>query len=160
MKLESYIRNIPDFPKPGIGFKDITTLLKDHNAFKAAVSDMCDPFRGQKIDQIVGIEARGFIFGSAMALELGAGFVPARKPGKLPAETLKEAYTLEYGEDAIEMHKDSIEPGQKIIIADDLLATGGTIAATVNLVKKLGGDIVAAVFLVELSFINGRRRIR
>jgi len=160
MKIESYIRNIPDFPKPGIGFKDITTLLINPDAFKASIKLMCEPFRKQKIDKIVGIEARGFIFGSAMAIELEAGFIPARKPGKLPAEKVSESYTLEYGEDAIEIHIDSIAEKENILIVDDLLATGGTMAATLKLVKKMGGNVIAAVFLIELSFINGRTKLQ
>lgn len=159
MHLESFVRTIPDFPREGIGFKDITTLLRDADAFREAVRLMTDPFRGEHIDKVAGIESRGFIFGGAMALELGAGFVPIRKPGKLPAETISESYTLEYGSDAVEVHRDSILPGERVLLVDDLLATGGTMAAAVSLIQQLKGDIAAAVFLIELSFIGGREKL-
>ncbi len=157
--LKSVIRDIPDFPKKGIVFKDITTLLKDAQAFRQAVEDLCAPYRDNKIDIIVGVESRGFIFGGAMAVALGVGFVPARKPGKLPAETLKEEYALEYGTDAVEMHRDAIQEGMRVLVVDDLLATGGTAAATIRLVEKMGGRIVGVAFLIELNFLKGREKL-
>ena len=157
--LKSVIRDIPDFPKKGIVFKDITTLLKDAQAFRQAVEDLCAPYRDNKIDTIVGVESRGFIFGGAMAVALGVGFVPARKPGKLPAETLKEEYALEYGTDAVEMHRDAIQEGMRVLVVDDLLATGGTAAATIRLVQNLGGRIVGVAFLIELNFLKGREKL-
>ena len=157
--LKSMIRNVPDFPKKGIGFKDITTLLKEPKSFRQSIMALCDPFRETNLDAIVGIESRGFIFGGAMAVELEVGFIPIRKPGKLPAETEKEEYTLEYGVDAVEIHKDAIREGMSILIVDDLLATGGTAAAAVRLVRKLGGVIEGAAFLIELCFINGREKL-
>ena len=159
MDLKSIIRDVPDFPKPGIVFKDITTLLKDQTAFKEAIRQLCQPYQGQRIDQIVGIESRGFIFGGAMAVELGTGFVPIRKPGKLPAETEQEEYTLEYGTDAIEIHRDAIMSGDQVLIVDDLLATGGTAEAAIRLVKKCGGQVMGIAFLIELSFLNGREKL-
>jgi adenine phosphoribosyltransferase len=157
--LKSVIRDIPDFPKKGIVFKDITTLLKDAQAFRQAVEDLCAPYRDDKIDTIVGVESRGFIFGGAMAVALGVGFVPARKPGKLPAETLKEEYALEYGTDAVEIHRDAIQEGMRVLVVDDLLATGGTAAATIRLVENLGGRIVGVAFLIELNFLKGREKL-
>jgi adenine phosphoribosyltransferase len=159
MDLRATIRDIPGFPKAGIVFKDITTLLKDRSAFHSAVVQLCEPYRAQAIDQVVGIESRGFIFGAAMAFELGTGFVPVRKPGKLPSKTLKETYNLEYGTDAVEMHQDAIQPGQRVLIVDDLLATGGTAAATLRLVRSLKGIPVGAAFLIELQFLNGRQNL-
>ncbi|NOZ56886.1 MAG: adenine phosphoribosyltransferase [Calditrichaeota bacterium] len=159
MDLKKSIRSIPDFPKPGIVFRDITTLLKDAKAFRQAVDEMADAFADKKPELVVGVESRGFIFGGAMAYKLGIGFVPVRKPGKLPAETVRAEYELEYGKDAIEIHKDAIQPGQKVLLVDDLLATGGTMAATVELVKQLGAEIVGIVFLIELSFLNGREKL-
>ncbi|MBN2029379.1 adenine phosphoribosyltransferase [bacterium] len=157
--LKSLIRNIPDFPKEGIGFKDITTLLKNGPAFQIAVNALCKPYRNQKVDVVVGIESRGFIFGGAMAVELAAGFVPVRKPGKLPAATLREEYKLEYGTDAVEIHRDAIQKGMKVLLTDDLLATGGTAAATIRLIKKLEGEVIGVAFLIELSFLKGREKI-
>ena len=157
--LKSTIRDIPDFPKAGIVFKDITTLLKDAAAFKEAIEALCEPYRGKNIDCVVGIESRGFIFGGAMAEKLGAGFVPIRKPGKLPAETESESYTLEYGEDTIEIHTDAINKDMQVLVVDDLLATGGTAAAAIRLVKKLGGHVAGAAFLIELCFLNGRSQL-
>ena len=157
--LKSVIRDIPDFPKKGIVFKDITTLLKDAQAFRQAVEDLCAPYRDNKIDTIVGVESRGFIFGGAMAVALGVGFVPARKPGKLPAETLKEEYALEYGTDAVEIHRDAIREGMRVLVVDDLLATGGTAAATIRLVENLGGRIIGVAFLIELNFLKGRDKL-
>ncbi|MBN1780496.1 adenine phosphoribosyltransferase [bacterium] len=159
MDLKQCIRDVPDFPKQGILFKDITTLLKDRQALKEAIDRMCAPYRDMEIDQIVGIESRGFIFGTAMAMALNAGFVPIRKPGKLPAETEREEYALEYGTDAIEIHRDAIKPGDRVLIVDDLLATGGTASAAVKLIKKLGGRVTGACFLVELIFLNGRQKL-
>ena len=157
--LSSHIRTVPDFPKPGIGFKDITTLLKNGKALRQSVDELAEKFTGKKIDKIVGIESRGFIFGTAIAYKWNIGFIPVRKPGKLPAETISQEYELEYGTDKIEIHKDAISPADKILIVDDLLATGGTAAATVELVKKLGGDIQGIGFLIELTFLNGRQKL-
>lgn len=159
MDLRSTIRDVPDFPKAGVIFKDITTLLKDGSAFHSAVGQLCEPFRQQAVDQIVGIESRGFIFGAAMAYELETGFVPVRKPGKLPSKTIKETYSLEYGTDTVEIHQDAIQPGQRILIVDDLLATGGTAAATLRLIQSLKGIPVGAAFLIELQFLNGRQKL-
>ncbi len=159
MDLREYIRTIPDFPKKGIRFKDITTLCRDRDAFKEAVSLMCDPFRDAEIDAVVGIESRGFIFGAAMALELGSAFVPIRKPGKLPGETFSCSYELEYGSDSIEIHCDGLQPEQRVLLVDDLLATGGTMKAAAELVHKCGAEVVSAVFLIELSFLSGRERL-
>lgn len=159
MDLKSLIRDVPDFPKKGIVFKDITTLTKDPAGLRAAVDAIADRYSTSKIDAVVGIESRGFVFGAAVAYKLGVGFVPARKPGKLPAETVSAEYELEYGTDAIEIHRDAIERGQRILIVDDLLATGGTAAAAVELVEKLGGQIVATAFLVDLTFLNGRAKL-
>ena len=159
MELRSLIRNVPDFPIEGIQFKDITTLLKDAAGLKASVDQLCKPYLREKIDYVVGIESRGFIFGSAMALKLNAGFIVIRKPGKLPAETISEEYELEYGTDTIEIHKDAIEPGKRILLVDDLLATGGTASAAIRLLNKMDARITAAVFLIELSFLNGREKL-
>ena len=158
--LESIIRDVPDFPRKGIIFKDITTLLKDRAAYLQAVNEMVDPFRNEKIDLIVGVESRGFIFGGAMAYAMNTGFIPARKQGKLPADTVREEYALEYGADAIEIHRDGISRGMRVLIVDDLLATGGTASATVRLVERLGGVIVGIVFLIELDFLNGREQLK
>lgn len=160
MDLKSKIREIMDFPKPGINFKDITTLLKDGEAFKYAIKQMADKVRHKPIDVIAGPEARGFLVGAPLAYELGAGFVPARKPGKLPGEVVKAEYKLEYGTDALEMHKDAISPGENVLIVDDLLATGGTIMSTVELVKEQGGVIQGIAFLIELTFLNGREALK
>ncbi len=157
--LKEKIRHVPDFPKPGINFCDITTLLKDPAGLSEAVRGLADPFRDQRIDLVVGIESRGFILGAPVAGRLGAGFVPARKPGKLPAATLRQSYELEYGTDALEIHEDAIEPGQRVLIVDDLLATGGTAAAVRDLVRKTGGEVAAIAFLVELTFLDGRKRL-
>jgi len=158
--LKQMIRNVPDFPKPRIGFKDITTLIKDGASFQKAIDTLADHYNPNDIDIIVGIEARGFIFASALAYKWGKGFVPVRKPGKLPAETIKEEYQLEYGTDAVEIHNDAIEPNQRVLIIDDLLATGGTVAAAARLVERLGGKIVGVGFLIELSFLNGREKLK
>jgi adenine phosphoribosyltransferase len=154
---ESYIRNVPDFPVKGIQFKDITTLLKNGELFAQAVDQMYEPFREAEIDKIVAIEARGFIFGAALAYKLNCGFVPIRKPGKLPAEVLKEFYELEYGKDSIEIHSDGLEAGDRVLLVDDLLATGGTAAASCRLLEKMGAEIVGLSFLVELTELNGRK---
>ena len=158
-ELKQVIRNVPDFPKPGIGFKDITTLIKDGVSFQKAIDIMSDHYNPNDVDVIVGIEARGFIFGSALAYKWGKGFVPVRKPGKLPAETLTEEYQLEYGTDSIEIHEDAISKNQRVLIVDDLLATGGTVAATCRLVEKLGGKIVGIAFLIELCFLKGIEKL-
>ncbi|CAH8708514.1 adenine phosphoribosyltransferase [Paenibacillus thiaminolyticus] len=159
MDFKSYIRVIPDFPQPGISFKDITTLLKDGSAYQAAIAAMKQMVEDQQIDLIAGPEARGFVVGAPLALAIGAGFVPIRKSGKLPGETIEAGYALEYGSDKLAMHKDAIKPGQKVLIADDLLATGGTISTAVNLVRQLGGEVVGALFLIELSDLNGRAKL-
>jgi len=157
--LKSKIRDVPDFPKKGIVFKDITPLLKDPLALTQAIREMKYHCLGKRIDAIVGIESRGFIFGSALAHELGVGFVPVRKAGKLPWTTIKEEYTLEYNSAAVEIHKDAIKEGENIVICDDLLATAGTALATTKLIEKLGGNIVGLLFLVELSFLRGREKL-
>ncbi|WFD09256.1 adenine phosphoribosyltransferase [Tepidibacter hydrothermalis] len=159
MNLEATIRNIKDFPKEGIDFKDITTLLKDGKAFKCAVDQIIEDLKDKNVDVIVGPEARGFLMGTPVAYGLEIGFVPVRKPGKLPAETEKFEYDLEYGTDVLEIHKDAIKPGQRVAIVDDLLATGGTMGAAAKLIEKLGGEVVAMEFLIELEFLNGRKKI-
>ncbi|MCI0495900.1 adenine phosphoribosyltransferase [candidate division KSB1 bacterium] len=158
--LKQKIRNVQDFPKPGIGFKDITTLIKDAAAFKQSIDTIANQYNPDDIDVIVGIESRGFIFGAALAYKWGKGFVPVRKPGKLPAETIREEYQLEYGSDAVEIHKDAITPGQRVLIIDDLLATGGTVAAAAKLVERLSGNIMGICFLIELSFLKGREKLK
>jgi len=157
--LKQMIRSVPDFPKPGINFFDITTLLKDPAGLKATIDALSAPFSDAGIDAVVGIESRGFILGSAVAQQIGAGFIPVRKPGKLPAKAIKEIYELEYGKDAIEIHADAIEPGQRVLIVDDVLATGGTAAATTRLVKQLGGTLHGLAFLIELTFLNGKSKL-
>lgn len=159
MDLNAKIRDIPDFPKKGILFKDITTLLKDGAALKKTIDLMFVEAKRLQPDLIVGMESRGFIFAPLLAYLLGVGFVPTRKPGKLPAETISQEYTLEYGTDKIEIHKDAILPGQKVLIVDDLLATGGTAKAVAELVKKLGGEIAGYLFLIELDFLKGRKNL-
>lgn len=157
--LKTLIREVPNFPKPGILFYDITTLLKDKVGFATLIDALSAHYMEKDIDLVLGIEARGFIFGPALAYRLNAGFVPVRKPKKLPAETAKVTYQLEYGSDSLEMHKDAVQPGQRVIIVDDLLATGGTCAATVQLTKSLGGQIAGLAFVVELDFLKGRERL-
>jgi adenine phosphoribosyltransferase len=157
--LKKYIRSIKDFPKEGIMFRDITTLLKEPKAFNKALEELILFTDQVKIDKVVGIESRGFIFGSLLAQKLNVGFILARKPGKLPAETESATYQLEYGEDKIEMHKDAINPGDKVLLHDDLLATGGTAEAVTKLIEKLGGEVVQISFLIELSFLNGRDKL-
>jgi adenine phosphoribosyltransferase len=157
--LKSKIRQVPDFPKAGILFYDITTLLQDPAGFRAAVDSLALPFQNQGIDLVVGIESRGFIFGAAVADRIGTGFTPVRKPGKLPARTIRETYALEYGTDALEMHEDGVRKGQRVLIVDDLLATGGTSRAAADLVKRAGGEVHALAFFIELAALNGRQRL-
>lgn len=160
MELKECIRDVPDFPKKGIIFKDITTLLKNPAALKKTIDLMAERYSGEHIDQVIGIESRGFIFGTALAYQLGTGFIPVRKPGKLPAQTEKVTYQLEYGTDSLEIHKDAIQPGQKILIVDDLLATGGTASAVAQLVERLHGKVAGLGFIIELTFLNGRDRLK
>jgi adenine phosphoribosyltransferase len=157
--LKKKIRHVPDFPKPGILFYDITTLLADPAGFRATVEALADPYRGVGIEQVVGIESRGVILASAVADRLGAGFIPIRKPGKLPSTTVRESYALEYGSDALEMHEDAFRHGQPVLIIDDVLATGGTARAAANLVRRIGGDLRALAFLIELDFLKGREKL-
>lgn len=159
MDFKPYIRVIPDFPQPGIRFKDITTLLKNPTVYQAAIDEMKALVKHLEIDLIAGPEARGFVVGAPLALALGVGFVPIRKSGKLPGETVEASYDLEYGKDKLAVHKDAIQPGQKVLIADDLLATGGTIATTINLVNQLGGEVIGAAFLIELGYLDGRDKL-
>lgn len=159
MDLRSLIREVPDFPKPGVSFKDITTLLTNGEALRHVVQRMADHFRDKRPDLVVGVESRGFLFGAPLAYELGTGFVLIRKPGKLPADKIRVEYELEYGTDALEIHVDAIRPGQRVLIVDDLLATGGTMEAAARLVEQLQGQIIGFAFLVELTFLNGRRRL-
>jgi adenine phosphoribosyltransferase len=153
------IRDVPDFPQPGILFKDITTLIKDGDAFRQVIGALLMRYRGQKIDTVVGVESRGFIFACPLAYELGAGFVPVRKPGKLPADVIKTEYQLEYGTNVLEVHRDAIEPGQRVLIVDDVLATGGSAAATAKLVEQLGGEVMGIAVVIELGFLNGREKL-
>ena len=157
--LKSRIRHVPDFPKPGILFYDVTTLLREPDGFRLAIDSMAAPFTNDGIELVVGIESRGFILGSAVADRIGAGFVPVRKLGKLPAQTIRASYALEYGTDSLEMHRDGVSSGQRVLIVDDLLATGGTASATVQLVKQLGGVVGGIAFLIELTPLNGRSRL-
>jgi adenine phosphoribosyltransferase len=160
LNLKDYIRNIPDFPKPGILFRDITTLIKDKKAFKEAVDALVKKYKNKKIDKVAAVEARGFILGGAVAYKLGAGFVPVRKSGRLPWKTNSVTYDLEYGTDTLEMHQDAISPGEKVLIVDDLLATGGTVKAVVDLLKQLKGKIVGIAFLIELTDLRGIEKLR
>lgn len=153
------IRTIPDFPKPGIQFKDITTLLEDKKALQLTSLLLCEPFREIKVDYVVGLESRGFLFGTNMAQDLNAGFIPIRKPGKLPSHTISETYALEYGEDSLELHSDAFKEGSKVVIHDDLIATGGSAAAATRLVERLGGEVIAYSFIMELSFLKGREAL-
>jgi len=157
--LKTRIRHVPDFPKPGILFYDVTTLLRDPEGFRLSIDAMSEPYKGQGIDLVVGIESRGFILGAAVADRIGAGFVPVRKVGKLPSAKIRVSYDLEYGTDSLEMHSDAIDKGQKVLIVDDLLATGGTARATVDLVRQLGGVVAGVAVLVELTFLNGRSKL-
>jgi adenine phosphoribosyltransferase len=159
MDLKQHIRSVPDFPKAGILFYDITTLLKDPQGFRMTIDMLATPYLDQGIDAVVGIESRGFILGAAVAQRIGAGFVPIRKPGKLPAKSIKESYDLEYGKDALEIHEDAVGKGQRVLIVDDVLATGGTAAAAVQLVRKLGGDLHGLAVLIELLFLDGRQKV-
>jgi adenine phosphoribosyltransferase len=157
--LKEKIRHVPDFPKAGILFYDITTLLQDPSGFRAAIDSLALPFTDQHIEMVVGIESRGFIFGAAVADRIGAGFTPVRKAGKLPSQCIRASYNLEYGTDALEMHNDAIREGQRVLIVDDLLATGGTARATTELVRRLGGEVHALAFLIELLALNGRGKL-
>ena len=159
MDLKKLIRDVPNFPKEGIVFKDITTLLKDNGGFNSALNRLYKLAENKGITKVIGVESRGFIFGGALAEKLNAGFVPIRKPGKLPAASVSESYVLEYGTDEIEIHQDAIEPGDKILLHDDLLATGGTMEAACKLVEKLGAEIVQISFLIELTFLNGKEKL-
>jgi adenine phosphoribosyltransferase len=156
---EALIRNVPDFPIPGVQFKDITTLLRNGPAFKAVIDGITEQYRDQQVDIVAGVESRGFIFSAPVAYNLGAGLVPIRKPGKLPADTVEISYTLEYGSNTLQMHADAFPRGARVLLVDDLLATGGTIAAAASLVKQIGGEVVGLAFVVELAFLNGRALI-
>jgi len=158
--LRAKIRTVPDFPKKGVMFKDITTLLQDHEAFHYAVQEMLKHFRDKRIDKVVSAESRGFIFGSAIAYELGAGFIPLRKPGKLPWRKIREEFDTEYSRDAFEMHEDAVRSGENVLIVDDLLATGGTMQAATRLIEKLGGKIIGITMLIELGFLKGREKLK
>jgi adenine phosphoribosyltransferase len=157
--IKELIRDIPDFPKPGILFRDITPLLSNVDGFGLVVDTLSERYKEKKLDKIVAIESRGFLFGTPLAYQLGVGLIPLRKPGKLPYETIQESYALEYGETSLEIHKDAIRPGDRVVILDDLLATGGTAAAAVSLVQKLGGDVVEVCFVIELAGLEGRSKI-
>ncbi len=157
--LADWIRDIRDFPKPGIVFKDITPLLANPVALAESMRRMGDPFRGESIDHVVAVEARGFLFGAPMALDLGVGIIPVRKPGKLPSETRRFEYELEYGTDALEIHTDSVRPGDRVLVADDLLATGGTVAACCELLEQCGAEVIGCSFLIDLTFLGGAERI-
>ena len=159
MDLKQHIRHVPDFPKAGILFYDITTLLRNAEGFAMTIDMLASPFVGKAIDVVVGIESRGFILGAAVAERIRAGFIPIRKPGKLPSKTLKESYALEYGTDALEVHEDAVEKGQRVLIVDDVLATGGTASAAAQLVRKMGGDLHGLAFLIELQFLNGKSKL-
>ncbi|NCO65038.1 MAG: adenine phosphoribosyltransferase [Candidatus Aquicultor secundus] len=159
MDLKTYVRDIPDWPKEGVMFRDITPLLGNKESFKYAIDSIADHYKDKNIDIVLGAEARGFILASALAYRLGCGFVPARKPGKLPYNTLSAEYELEYGVDSLEMHEDAIKPSERVLVVDDVIATGGTAAAKVKLVEQLGGTIVGVAFLIELSFLNGRSKL-
>ena len=159
MDLKAHIRHVPDFPKPGILFYDITTLLQKPDGLKATIDRLSEPYTGQGIDAVIGVESRGFILGAPVAERIGAGFIPIRKPGKLPAKSFKESYALEYGTDTLEIHEDAIQKAQRVLIVDDVLATGGTAAAAVGLVKQLGGDLHGLAFLIELTFLSGKSKL-
>ena len=157
--VQDYIRTIPDFPHTGIMFRDVTTLFADPRGFRMAVDQMLHPYAGLEIDKVVGLEARGFILGGAIAHQLTVGFVPVRKQGKLPGATISQAYTLEYGEAVVELHDDAIQPGEKILVVDDLLATGGTAEAGIKLIERLGGEIISCAFVIDLPDLGGRKRL-
>jgi adenine phosphoribosyltransferase len=159
MDLKQHIRHIPDFPRPGILFYDITTLLRNAEGLSASIERLAGPYATDRIDVVVGIESRGFILGAAVAERLGAGFIPVRKPGKLPAKSVKEQYDLEYGQDALEIHADAVDQGQRVLIVDDVLATGGTAAAAAQLVRRLGGELHGLAFLIELVALNGKSKL-
>jgi adenine phosphoribosyltransferase len=152
----SLIRNIPDFPLPGVQFKDITPLLQDAAAFRQVIDELAGRYEGQRVDLVAGVESRGFIFSAPVAYRLGAGLIPIRKPGKLPAETIEVAYSLEYGTNTLQVHRDALQPGTRVLLVDDLLATGGTIRAAAQLMERLGGEIVELAFVIELAFLHGR----
>ncbi len=160
MDLKKYIRNIPDFPQKGVMFRDVTTLLKEPEPFRFVIDTIVDKYKDEKIDKVVSVEARGYIFGGAIAYLLNCGFVPVRKPGKLPADKLFLEYTLEYGTNTVEIHKDAIEPGERVLVFDDLLATGGTVQATCKLVEELGGKVVACAFITDLTYLKGTEKLR
>lgn len=160
MDLTKLIRTVPDFPVKGILFRDVTTLIKDPDAFQEAIDALLDPYLDKEIDIVAAVESRGFIFGAPMAYELGAGFVPIRKPGRLPAEKISASYALEYGTNTIEIHRDAIQPGQRVLVVDDLIATGGSAKAAIELVERLGGKVVGAAFLIELSDLKGIQALR
>lgn len=160
IRLEDFIRNIPDFPKPGIQFKDITPLLANYQAFRAAISRMADYYRGQPIDVLTAAEARGFLLAAPLALELGLGMVPIRKPGKLPYHRRSYSYELEYGTDTLEMHVDGVEAGQRVLVVDDLLATGGTVSACCNMIEECGATVIGCAFLIELGFLGGAKKLQ
>jgi len=159
MDIKQLIRTIPDHPKPGIQFRDITTLLLDPAGIRSAVTQLAEPFGGGQIEKVAGVEARGFIFGLAVAMELGVGFVPVRKPGKLPSETVGEDYELEYGTDRVEIHRDAIQAGERVLLVDDLIATGGTAAAAIRVIERVGGVVDACAFVIELPDLGGRSRV-
>ncbi|MEM1210772.1 MAG: adenine phosphoribosyltransferase [Planctomycetota bacterium] len=159
MDIHTLIRDVPDYPKPGIVFKDITPLLASPSGLAMAVEQMANPFRGKGVELVCGAESRGFIFGTAIAQSLSAGFVPIRKPGKLPSKTLSASYELEYGSDTLEVHEDAVKPGQKVLMVDDLLATGGTMKACCDLISQMGGDILGITVLIELAFLPGREKL-
>ena len=158
-KLRRIIRDVSDFPKPGILFKDITPILGEPDLLRETVAALAEPFRSEQVSKVLGIESRGFIFAPLLALELGTGFVPARKPGKLPWQTIRESYALEYGNDALEIHRDAFHPGERVLVVDDLLATGGTASAAARLVEKDGGTVAGAAFVIELEFLGGRQKL-
>ncbi|MGB9773127.1 MAG: adenine phosphoribosyltransferase [Bacteroidota bacterium] len=158
--LRTFIRSVPDFPKQGIVFRDITTLLKDKTAFHQAATALFEPYRSQKIDKVASVESRGFILGAVLAYLLNAGFVLIRKPGKLPAASIRQEYELEYGTDAVEIHTDAITPGERVLVHDDLLATGGTVLAVCKLIERLGGEVAGLSFLIELDFLKGRQKLQ
>lgn len=160
MDFREHIRVISDFPKQGISYKDVTTLLKNGEIYRSAINSLVEQIKPWQPDVIVGPEARGFLFGAPVAYAMGIGFVPVRKPGKLPANTIAETYALEYGFDSLEVHADAIRPGERVVVVDDLLATGGTMLATANLMKKIGADVIGMGFLIELSFLNGREKLK
>jgi adenine phosphoribosyltransferase len=160
MDLKQYIRNIPDFPQKGVMFRDITPILKEPAPFKYVIDTMVDKYKDNKIDKIVSVEARGYIFGGVLSYHLNCGFVPVRKPGKLPAETVSMEYTLEYGKNIIEIHKDAIMKGERVLVFDDLLATGGTVLATCKLVEELGGNVIGCAFVIDLTYLHGKEKLK